>query len=309
MLSGHFALLNRLRDGSGMVDFIRDEIRKQEAGVRGEDRLVDRLKELRLHGEFRIFSDVCLEMDDWKVQIDCLVVTDRCCIVLESKNISGRLYFNEELDEFYKEENGVETPFSNPYFQLMRHIRFMKEFLRKTLPQIKVTGAVIMTAKSYRIMQKPTHYPIYKLESMIERVTQMYNSFGNTSFSNRELEVIEKLLQEYKSPFVYSPLCEHYRIPPSEIRLGVECPSCGVLGMRRVHTTWRCIVCKKSDRYAHISAVRDYFSIIDKKITNKEFRRFCMIDSKYAASRMLNSMDLIAYGSGPSRYFVENRKK
>lgn len=308
-MSGHFALLNRLRDGSGVADFIREEIRKQEAGVRGEDRLVDRLKELRLPGEFRVFSDVCLEMNDWKVQIDCLVVTDRCCIVLESKNISGRLYFNEELDEFYKKENGTETPISNPYFQLMRHIRFMKEFLRKTLPQMKVTGAVIMTAKSYRIMQKPTHYPIYKLESMIERVTQMYNSCVGTGFSDGELDLVEKFLQGKRSTFVYTPLCEHYRIPPSEIQLGVECPGCGVLGMRRVHTTWSCSACGKNDRYAHISAVKDYFWIIDKKITNKEFRRFCMIDSKYAASRMLNSMDLIAYGSGPSRYFVENRKK
>lgn len=153
-MNGHFALLNRLRDGSGLGDFIREEIRKQDAGVRGEDRLVARLNELRLHGEFRVFSDVCLVLEDWKVQIDCLVVTDRCCIILESKNISGNLYFNDELDEFYKEENGVESPISNPYFQLMRHIRFMKEFLRKTHPLMKVTGAVIMTAKSHRIMQK-----------------------------------------------------------------------------------------------------------------------------------------------------------
>ena len=282
-----------------------------DAGVRGEDRLVERLNELRLDGEFRVFSDVCLELDDWKVQIDCLVLTDRCCIVLESKNISGHLFFNEELDEFYKEENGTETPISNPYFQLMRHIRFMKEFLRNTLPQMKVTGAVIMTAKSFRIMQKPTHYPIYKLESMVERITQIYNSSGGSkSFSSEDLDgVVEKLLEEKRSAFEYPPLCEYYRIPTSEIRLGVECPGCGVLGMRRVHTTWRCIACGKNDRYAHISAVRDYFRIINKKITNKEFRRFCILDSKYSASRMLNSMDLIAHGSGPSRYFVENRKK
>ena len=292
-----------------MIDFIREEIRKRDAGIRGEDRLVDRLNELRLDGEFRVFSDVCLELDDWKVQIDCLVVTDRCCIVLESKNISGLLYFDEDCDEFYKEENGTETPISNPYFQLMRHIRFMKEFLRKTLPQIKVTGAVIMTAKSSRIMQKPTHYPIYKLDSMIERVNQMYGSSPGTIFSSEELKRIEKLILESRSAFVYPPLCEHYRIPVSEVRIGVECPSCGVLGMRRVYTTWTCMTCKKNDRYAHISAVQDYFWIIDKKITNKEFRRFCMIDSKYAASRMLNNMGLIAHGSGPNRYFMENREK
>ncbi|SDM42794.1 Nuclease-related domain-containing protein [Psychrobacillus sp. OK028] len=304
-MSGHFALLKRLEEESVMRDFIREEIRKQEAGVRGEDRLVGRLRELRLPGKLCVISDVCLELDDWKVQIDCLVVTDRCCIVLESKNISGALYFNEELDEFYKEENGLDTPFSNPYFQLMRHIRFVKEFLRNTLPQMKVTGAVIITAKSSRIIQKPAHYPIYKLESIIERVTQMYNNCESARFSDEEVLAVEKLILKSKSTFVYAPLCEHYRIPVSEIRPGVECPSCGVLGMLRVYTTWNCRACGRNDRYAHISVVRDYFRIIDKKITNKEFRRFCMIDSKYAASRMLNSMDLIAYGSGPSRYFVE----
>lgn len=303
-MSGHFALLNRLRDGSGMADFIREEIRKQEAGVRGEDRLVDRLKELRLPGEFRVFSDVCLEMNDWKVQIDCLVVTDRCCIVLESKNISGRLYFNEELDEFYKEENGTEIPISNPYFQLMRHIRFMKEFLRKTLPQMKVTGAVIMTAKSYRIVQKPTHYPIYKLESMIERVTQMYNSCVGNSFSDGELEVVEKFLQENRSAFVYTPLCVHYRIPPSEIRLGVECPGCGVFGMRRTGKTWTCQSCNKRDRNAHKKAVNDYFFLINEKITNRDFRKFCMVESIYAASRMLGNMDLQMHKAGGKTYYT-----
>ena len=304
-MGGHFALLKKLNDGSPSSDFISEEIRKMDAGVRGEETVFQRLRELRLAGEFRVFPDVFLVLDDWKVQIDCLVVTARCFIVLESKNISGRLYFNEELDEFYKEENGTETPISNPYFQLMRHIRFMKEYLPNTLPQMKVTGAVIMTAKSCRIMQKPTHYPIYKLESMVERVTQIYNSSGVVSYSVQELEVVEKLLLENRSTFEYPPLCEYYRINTSEIRLGVECPGCGVLGMRRVNTTWRCMACGKNNRYAHKSAVRDYFRIVNRKITNKEFRRFCMIDSKYAASRMLNSMDLIAYGSGPSRYFVE----
>lgn len=304
-MNGHFALLNRLRDGSVLGDFIREEIRKQEAGVRGEERLVARLKELRLHGEFRVISDVCLVLDDWKVQIDCLIVTDRCCIVLESKNISGHLYFNEELDEFYKEENGVESPISNPYFQLMRHIHFMKEFLLKTHPLMKVTGAVIMTAKSHRIMQKPTHYPIYKLESMIERVTQIYNSSVGPSFSGEELELVEKLLQENRSDYEYPPLCEHYRIPPSEIRLGVECPSCSVLGMRRTGKTWTCVYCNKRDRNAHKKAVDDYFLLINNKITNRDFRKFCMVESIYAASRMLCNMDLHMHKAGGKTYYTK----
>lgn len=304
-MSGHFALLKRLNDGSPSTEFIREEIRKMDAGVRGENRLVSRLRELRLNGKFRVFSDVCLELDDWKVQIDCLLVTDRCCIVLESKNISGRLYFNEELDEFYKEENGTETPISNPYFQLMRHIRFMKEFLRNILPQMKVTGAVIMTAKSCRIMQKPTHYPIYKLESMVERVTQIYNSSGGVSYSVGELEVVERQLVENRSAFEYPPLCEYYRINASEIRFGVECPSCGVLGMLRTGKTWTCPSCRKRERNAHKKAVDDYFWLIDNKITNRDFRKFCMVDSIYVASRMLSNMELQMHRAGGKTYYTK----
>lgn len=303
-MRGHFALLKRLNDGSPSSDFIREEIRKMDPGVRGEERVFQRLRELRLAGAFRVFSDVCLELNDWKVQIDCLVVTDRCCIVLESKNISGRLYFNEELDEFYKEENGTETPISNPYFQLMRHIRFMKELLRNTHPQMKVTGAVIMTAKSCRIMQKSTHYPIYKLESMVERVIQIYNSSGGASFSVGELEVVEKLLLENRSVFEYPPLCEYYRINASEVRLGVECPGCGVLGMRRTGKTWTCPSCHKRDRNAHKKAVNDYFWLINNKITNRDFRKFCMVDSIYAASRMLSNMDLQMHRAGGKTYYT-----
>ncbi|MFJ7825306.1 NERD domain-containing protein [Psychrobacillus sp. NPDC096623] len=261
------------------------------------------MKELRLPGELRVFSDVCLDLGDWKVQIDCLIVTDRCCIVLESKNISGRLYFNEELDEFYKEENGLETPFSNPYFQLMRHIRFMKEFLRNTLPQMKVTGAVILTAKSSRILQKPTHYPIYKLESMVERVNKMYTSCDGASFSEEELLKVQKLILEKRSVFVYSPLCEHYRIPVSEIRTGVECPNCGVLGMLRTGKTWTCTSCNKRDRNAHKKAVDDYFLLINNRITNREFRKFCKIESIYTASRMLGNMDLQVHKAGGRTYY------
>jgi len=185
----------------------------------------------------------------------------------------------------------------------MRHIRFMKEFLRNTHPQMKVTGAVIMTVKSCRIMQKPTHYPIYKLESMVERVTQIYNSSGVVSYSVQELEVVEKLLLENRSTFEYPPLCEYYRINASEIRLGVECPGCGVLGMRRTGKTWTCPSCHKRDRNAHKKAVDDYFWLINNKITNRDFRKFCMVDSIYVASRMLSNMDLQMHRAGGKTYY------
>ncbi|MFJ8064201.1 nuclease-related domain-containing protein [Psychrobacillus sp. NPDC096426] len=307
-MTGHVALLKRLSD-EHLMEFIVEEVRKKEAGSRGEHRLIQKLGELCLGSPMKVFPNVSLSIGDWKVQIDCLVVTDRCCIVLESKNYSDDLYVNLETEEFYKvNRNGEEITLPNPYFQLMNHIRFLRDYFGKDFSKIKITGAVILTAKSCRVRQKPTHYPFYKLEGMNEKVIQMYNHYQSHQLSSKQLQTIEHRLQTEQTPFTYPPLCEHYQISPTAIISGVECPHCGVLGMKRISTTWKCMVCNKSERYAHISAVNDYFLLIDKKITSKEFRRFCKVESKYSASRMLNSMDLDAHGSGRARYFIQRKK-
>ncbi|WP_313892610.1 nuclease-related domain-containing protein [Psychrobacillus sp.] len=240
-------MLKRLPACHGKLDFIREEIRKKEAGVRGENRILLKLSELRIPGTCYVFSDVSLILGEWKVQIDCMVVTDRCCIVIESKNISGDLYFDENSDDFFKvNPNGNEISYPNPYYQLMRHIRFMKEFLRDIIPKMKVTGRVIMTAKSCRIHEKPANYPIFKLESMIEKVLHLYNNSSPTQLSDSEFNEIKQKIIRMQSTFSYPPLCEYYKIPIQEILTGVECPHCGALGMKRTGKTWTCIACKKN---------------------------------------------------------------
>lgn len=307
-LTEHTVLLKRLSDEQ-LIEFILEDSRKREAGSRGENRLVQKLNELSLGFPLKVFSNVSLSMADWKVQIDCLVVTDRCCIVLESKNYSDDLYVNLETEEFYKvNRNGEEISLPNPYFQLKNHIRFLRDYFGKDFSEMKITGAVILTAKSCRIRQKPSHYPFYKLEGMNEKVIQMYNHYRPHLLSSKQLRTIEHRIQTEQTPFTYPPLCEHYHISPTSIISGVECPHCGVLGMKRVETTWKCMKCNRNDRYAHITAVNDYFLLIDRRITNKEFRRFCRLESKYSASRMLNRMDLEGHGSGRARYFTQRKK-
>ncbi|QFF98177.1 hypothetical protein PB01_04715 [Psychrobacillus glaciei] len=307
MRKEHHALLKRISDVQ-TVDFIQDEIRKMEAGDRGENRLVRKLDELRLAGLVNIFPNVSLSIGEWKVQIDCLVVTDRCFIVLESKNYSGDLFVDLETEEFYKvTEDEKENSLPNPYFQLMKHIRFIKDYFRTGFPSMQVTGAVIMTAKSCRIRQKPKHYPFLKLESMNEKVIQMYNHSNSLPLSTEQLQTIELVIQTEQTPFTYPPLCEHYHIPPKVLMPGVECPFCGVLGMKRLERTWNCPSCKKNARNAHRQTVQEYFWLISKEISNKEFRHFCKIDSIYSASRMLKSLNLNVHKGGAWRYYSPKR--
>ncbi len=296
-------LLKRLLGEHEKYMLVADDIRRSEAGDRGEDRLVAKLNELRLSGNFQVFSNVGLVLKDWKVQIDCLIVSDRCCMVIESKNMSGNLYFKEE--EFYKEVDGIETPFPNPYFQLTRNIRFMKEFLRNLCPTMKVTGVVIITAKSSRIREKPSHFPIFKLESMMEKIYQMNSNGLSEPVSLVKFEEITSHIEKNLSPYIMPPLCEYYRISPKDLMRGVECPKCGTLGMLRHSTTWKCPSCGKNDRNAHKVAIREFYLLISSQMTVKDFRHFCLVESPYTASRLLNNFESVeGHGNGRKRYFV-----
>ncbi|MEI4769583.1 nuclease-related domain-containing protein [Psychrobacillus sp. FJAT-51614] len=300
----HYALVKRLPSDHLKLQTIIDDIRKMESGIRGENRLIEKLEELRLPGAFYILSNVQLQLGEWRVQIDCLLITDRCCIVLESKNMNDDLYFEENSDEFYKiSRDGSEITYPNPYFQLMKHIRFMKAFLENYVPELKVTGAVVMTAKSSRIRQKPPHYPIFKLESIIEKILYMYNQSSSPQLSVHQIKHIEKMIRKKQSIYRYPPLCQYYRISPNDLILGVECPNCGELGMKRLQRTWNCPICKKNDRNAHHMTVQEYFWLINTTITNKEFRHFCKLDSVYSASRMLTDLNLTVHKGGAWRYY------
>lgn len=166
-----------------------------------------------------------------------------------------------------------------------------------------------MTAKSYKIHDKPAHYPIFKLESMIEKILQMYGNSPELDVSDSRLQEIGQMIIEKKSTFSYAPLCEYYHISPLDLLPGVECPNCGALGMIRCIRTWKCPTCNKNSLHAHTKTVQAYFWLIKENITNKEFREFCKVESIYAASRMLSNMDLDSHKGGAWRYYTPKKDR
>ena len=78
-----------MKPGHPHYGLIEENLRLKEAGIRGEERLLQKLS--TLEHKFMILPNVCLELGEEKVQIDCLLFNRNCAIVLESKNISGDL--------------------------------------------------------------------------------------------------------------------------------------------------------------------------------------------------------------------------
>lgn len=281
------SLLRRLRQDHPKYEQILEDYRLREAGVLGEERMKRKLVELRLQIPYVLLHDVKLADGEWKTQIDFLLITDRVCLVLEAKNISGDLHLDEKTEEFYRyDKEGNIQYFPNPHYQVLKNIRFMENwFLRHNIP-LPVTGAAFMTAKNSRLITKPSAYRVYKLETIIEKITAMLSHFSTPLLSSSDISHLNEtfaFIQEHYEP---PPLCTYYKLHPNEIVTGVICPACGQLPMEW-KMIWSCPYCRFKSREAHQPAVKDYLSIVKPTITNKEYRQFCHVPSVYTASRML----------------------
>ncbi|MFC4411860.1 nuclease-related domain-containing protein [Chungangia koreensis] len=276
-----------------------------KAGIRGEERLLQKLSSLEQ--EFIILPNVCLEFGEEKVQIDCLLLSKKCIIVLESKNISGDLYIDSDTDEFYRLNNDQSKKyFPNPYYQLTKHIRFMLNWTKQQDCSIPVSGAVVFTSKNVTLRNNPFHYPFNKLDSVFERVHRLSPTANH--LSDQELSSIEMNIHLSHRPFQrQNSLLEQYEINHADIIKGIVCPSCKVYSLIRDKYYWQCGHCCYKSRTGLQQAIEEYFTLVKPTITNQEFRDFFGVKSMKTATNMLTNLDLKASGSKRNRIYMRKQ--
>lgn len=139
-------LLYRLPDNHSRREFIQVEIFKAAAGRRGEERLHRKMIEFETEEQSRFLKNVCLSRGQWKIQMDGLLLTERGAIVIESKNISGQLYFDDKTEEFSRiNTEGVKTIMEDPTIQLNKHIRFLTLFFKQQKIDLPISGMVVLS--------------------------------------------------------------------------------------------------------------------------------------------------------------------
>ena len=78
--------------------------------------------------------------------------------------------------------------------------------------------------------------------------------------------------------------------------------------MKKFYREWRCQKCGESTKVGHLNALSDFAMLIDRKITNKECRRFLQIDTCKQASKILGKLNVESTGSKKKREYILNYK-
>ncbi|MGK7377963.1 nuclease-related domain-containing protein [Planococcus sp. 1R117A] len=297
------SLLNRLPETHSYRKFLEVKLYRSKAGNLGEARIKKKFKEFYSEEEHHVMWDVSLSIGDWKVQIDGLLLTANCAVIIESKNISGKIFFDEDTEEFYRfDEKDEKTVMEDPVIQLNKHIRFLETWFKKNKIKLSVDGVVVFTPKQCEFMSKPKDKHICKTYQMVEYLHSILQEYpqGNTSL---KITKIRKVIESNTAPYQRIPLCEYYRIDIADLKSGVYCPICEAYSMKRQNRSWQCNLCKRNDPLAREFAVQEYFSLISRSLTNQHFRRFCDMESQPVATRLLGTLNLEKTGELKGREY------
>ncbi|WP_261132590.1 nuclease-related domain-containing protein [Bacillus sp. Marseille-Q3570] len=270
---------------------------KSKAGEKGERSLDYPLSFLDEKG-YTIFNGTRLSSGEYYFQLDSLLTHAKFTIILEVKNLAGKLIFDTAHSQLIQQlDDGREVIYKDP-IQQVEHQHFQ---LRRWLEQhkfpndIPIYSFVVVTNDSAQIVPRDNEKLLTEkvLRNSLLRITieNLHHNHTKEYLSTKDLRKLKKLIIKHHTP--HDPdLLSQLEISKDELITGVRCPHCFTIPMKRIHGKWICHTCQTVSKDAHLNALRDYYLLIQPAITNQQLRNYLQIDSRNSARYLLQSLKL-----------------
>lgn len=236
-------------------------------------------------------------------QIDTIFVCKHFILVVEVKNVSGRIDFDDTRRQFLRtREDGKVESFMNPVDQVKRHRDLLVNESLGWPEYVPVEAAIIIANPSTVIGRISAEVPVFNVSGLRTKVQDLVKKHASVQVNPR---VVKGYLDVLYEPVVRSG--GDFSFP---IRHGVLCGDCGEV-MHHAFKGFLCVGCGKRDRdgAALRIAMHDYRVLYGNRIGNREFREFCGVESISTANHMLKKLfkERIGKNKG-SKYIIPEMK-
>ncbi|MBO0589699.1 nuclease-related domain-containing protein [Sporosarcina sp. E16_8] len=306
-LIGLSALMPRLQPSHIEMQRVREEFRIRKAGYGGEQHFDKHLLEFKPLYPHAILHDVCLKQNGVYFQMDSVLITPAFILIIEVKNIAGKIIVKSNPTQFIQESlTGERKVLSNPIAELERKQLFLIEWLKQRKIDIPISGLVAFAFTNELIVE---NVPETKITFTNEAPTYLYSLSVDKEIISKD--IIRKLAFELRNnhqeydPF---PITKLMNISPIDILPGVICPACKTRGMQWKHKKWVCQMCDHTGQRCHVDALADWICLIGNRITNKEFRSFMLLNDRQVTTRFLARSGLSHEGKGKGSFYTMNEK-
>ncbi|WP_165766880.1 nuclease-related domain-containing protein [Fictibacillus aquaticus] len=293
---------------------IESDFGRLEAGYKGELSLLYELKMLPQNGHITLFNIRMTNNGFHFFQVDVLLFTETYALIIEVKNISGTVYFDDMHDQMIRyKKDGTEECFPDPINQVLIQEYHFRDWLKqKKLQQLPVESLVVFTNPQTIIKFSDKYNPALKLKVIRKRILplkidEFSKKYQDAILSAKELKKVSSQLQKYHTEH-FPDILDIYKIKASEILTGVQCPNCLGLPMKRSQGYWLCQRCGCFDAKAHETAFNDFGLLISSLISNGQARNFLQLQSPSITKRLLKKMNYKSEGRGNSlKYAIRIR--
>lgn len=305
-IDGYEALLKRLPIYHSKQETVEDLLKSSKAGYGGEKRLDELMKNFDPDYEYLIIQDLSISKDA-ELQVDTVLLTRSCIILLEVKNISGRLKFTVNPSALHQTtQNGKERGYKSPLVQ-MEMIKWKLEKVLKSLKySLPIHTFVVIAYPNQIVENTPPGSIIWSADEVMLRLHN-FRMPPEKMNSDQLFNLGDQLLNlssEY-SPF---PLAPKLDIQLDELEKGVFCPKCNFTKMNKIHRSWKCPACEITDSEAHHEAIREWFMLIKPTISAAECKDFLGLAYSSTARNFLTHPRYNKVGSNKTRrYYIEEK--
>lgn len=305
-LLAHKRLLVRLRNDHEKYQFISGKVYQLSAGYAGEVEVDQIFPEIGLPTEHTIFKDIRLEvLPNFYIQLDTLIITRNSIILLEIKNYSGTIYFDEQVGKTIRTaSNGDVDKFDCAVHQVDRAVHGLREILHN-FPMLPIHPIIVMANRRTEIAQYPETTPVKYKKQLPKYIRQLLTQ--QETIAEHTLDQVIKQIHEHLVHRQHTPLCERYAIPVTDLQQGVLCLAYNQQMTKSQGRSWTCEVCQLTNPKAVEQSVTDWFYLIQPTLSNKQLRQFLKINPK-SATHALSELKLPKKGKGKRTYYVQRKK-
>lgn len=290
-------LLTRLPSGHPQRETISRRYNQVKAGYIGE-LYVDRvLNEIAFPQGAAILKDITLEINpDFQIQIDTLIITPHFIFLLEIKNFTGTVQFDEKSGKTVKiAPNGTVDKYDCVIHQVDRAATGLAEWLKQRHIDIPIEPILVMANNKTDIPELPDSVTL-KYAKQLPRYIRNFLS-DEPRLPANHIQQIARTINENRRKWFYEMPCKRYKIHPNELKRGVLCRTCNEPATRVRGHSWYCRHCKKNSKDALRQSIEDWFLLVSPTLTNRQIRIFLELKSSSAASVILRQANLRRHGA------------
>ncbi|MGN4126796.1 nuclease-related domain-containing protein [Lysinibacillus sphaericus] len=284
----------RLSKSHAKYTYFHEQLNRTQAGFAGEQRVDQQWLDMHIKHKHFILHDVELINDrGFSHQMDTLFICQYFICIIEIKNIVGQVEYMEDNHQFIRiTANGRVDGFKNPFDQVKRHARF----LRQLFHDINVNIPIVYMIVTSNLLAKP----IIHVSGLAEKIEQLFQRYQQICMDEKSLQQCAHYVLAMHRPTQWVPDVEM-----DDVRKGVLCSQCNFQHVMHYHLgKWHCEACGWNDRDSMLAALHDYRLVVGNTVSNGEFRDFFGIPSDKVAYYLLKHLKFEVIGANKNRRYI-----